>query len=377
MKHKICVLAGDSSGDIYASDLLEKLKSKYPDIEAEGIAGDLAKASGMKLWLHSRDLNFMGFYEVLCEWRKINTTWKTVINNLENSRPDLLILIDYPGFNMRIAKWAKQRNIKIFYYIPPQVWAWGRKRVKKLKAYTDYVAALYPHESNFFKTRNLQHIITKHPLLDKIATNKLLPTHNESELHILLMPGSRKQEVSKHLHDMLLACSELQIRKNRKIIAHVIKAQTPTELDAICNAWADKLTINVIPHQDKYSIFNKVHAACAVSGTASLEVALASIPLLVVYKSNWINNMIFNWLLRGLIKWISLPNNISQKSVVKELFQKGCDGKNICSSLETLLWDSKVREKSFSDLQGMRKTLDDSSEKTIEDAVYNAIIDNK
>ena len=377
MKQKIYILAGDSSGDIYASDLLEKLKSKYPNIVAEGIAGDLAEASGMKLWLHSRDLNFMGFYEVVCEWKKIQTTWKTVTSKLENSQPDLLILIDYPGFNMRVAKWAKRRNIKVFYYIPPQVWAWGRSRVNKLKAYVDYVVPLYPHESDFFRTRNLAHTITKHPLLDKITTNKLLPTQNNNELNILLMPGSRKQEVKKHLHDMLLACSELQIRKNRKVIAYVIKAQTPTELDTICNAWSDKLTINVIPHQNKYTIFNKIHAACAVSGTASLEVALALIPVLVVYKTNWINYMIFNWLLRGRIKWISLPNNIAQKSVVKELFQKECDAKNISSNLETLL-DAKEREKRFNDLQVMRKALHDAScEKTIENEVYSAIMESK
>ena len=375
MKKKICILAGDSSGDIYAGDLLEKLSIKYPEIQAEGIAGDLASKAGMKLWKHSKSLNFMGFYEVVCEYKKIISTWRMIKTNLSNNPPDLLILIDYPGLNMRVAKWAKHNGIKVFYYIPPQVWAWGRGRVRKLRAYVDHLVPLYPHESDYFNSCNLKHIVTKHPLLDVIKINSLRDTNKANTLNILIMPGSRKQEVHKHLHDLLSACSQLQAIKKRKVVAYVIKAPTPTELDNICTAWSDKLAITIVSHKDKYAIFDKVHAACVVSGTASLEVALASIPLLVVYKSGWINYMLFSWILFLRLRWISLPNLIAQKSIVKELYQKNSEAKSILSSLISLLFDEKIRMQAHQDLQSMRNALADASAgKTIEDEVYDAIV---
>ena len=217
MSKYVCIIAGDTSGDVYAGDLIAQLATNRSDIKFQGIAGDSAQSQGMQLWVHNKHLNFMGFTEVLLRHKLIISTWRTITQNIEKNKPDLLILIDYPGLNMRVAKWAKQRGIPIFYYIPPQVWAWGRARIEKLRQYTDYIAPLYPFEQDFLIKAKLNTTLVKHPLLNKILAQQLNHPCTEKPIEIVCMPGSREQEVRKHLENMLTAIYILQVKVQKAI----------------------------------------------------------------------------------------------------------------------------------------------------------------
>lgn len=369
----ICIIAGDTSGDIYAGELLASINANTHDIQCQGIAGDQAKAQGMQLWMHNKHMNFMGFTEVLREHRRIINAWNIITTNLENNKPDLLILIDYPGLNLRIAKWAKKRGIKTMYYIPPQVWAWGRGRIKALQQYIDCIAPLYPFEQYFFSQNKVDSTLVRHPLLTKIQTQTLKYLADNQPINILLMPGSRRQEVEKHLDNMLAACFVVQLKLQQRLQISVVQAPSHSPLRSIICAWQDKLHIKVIQSANKQQAFKTAHAACVVSGTASLEIALAGIPLAIVYKTSWLNYTVAKWLLAERIKWIGLPNLIANSTVVPELIQHKTQPESLATTLQKILQDTVYRESIYRGLGRIRSKLDKASDQDITQLVLNQL----
>lgn len=369
----ICIIAGDTSGDIYAGELLENIKSTLPELQCQGIAGDHAKAQGMQLWMHNKHLNIMGFTEVIRQHRRIINAWQIITTNLENNKPDLLILIDYPGLNLRIAKWAKTRGIKIMYYIPPQVWAWGRSRIKALKQYIDYIAPLYPFEQAFLSENKVNSTLVRHPLLAKIQSEPLKHITDNQPIHIVLMPGSRRQEVEKHLEDMLEACYIVQVKLQQRLHISVIQAPSYSPLRSMVCAWQDKLHIRVITSDNKQQVLKTAHAACVVSGTASLELALAGIPLAIVYKTSWLNYTIAKALLAERIKWIGLPNLIANNTVVPELIQHKAESDTLAITLQKILQDKVYRDSIHRGLRRMRDKLASASTQEIAHLVVNTL----
>ena len=378
MSKLINIIAGDTSGDNYTADLIKKLKENNNDYIFEGIAGDQAEAVGMKLWTHSKNLNFMGFVEILSKYKLIRETWKTITNNIKEKQPDLLILIDYPGLNLKIAKWAKQYDIKILYYIPPQVWCWKQNRIKALQQYTNFIAPLYPHEAAFFEKKCVPYQAIRHPELDKVKPEVLRNVENDEFINILCMPGSRKNEIDNNFTPMLAAINNLQEQNitNKKMQIYVIKAQTQSNLEAICKEWQHKLKINILPYYDKDIALSKAHVACVTSGTASLEVGLSAIPMLVMYKSQIILKYIIKYIFKGNIKWISLPNLICQKNIVTELKDIKLPPETIAKELEQLLFNNEKRTTAYNDLIEMRETLSKSGKYEIDELIELALNSN-
>ncbi|MAJ82000.1 MAG: lipid-A-disaccharide synthase [Legionellales bacterium] len=376
----IFIIAGDSSGDIYAADLIQRMKAKNDIISFEGIAGDAALKEGMKLWVHSKNLNFMGFWEVFKNYKILRKTWKKITQHLNRKKPDLLVLIDYPGLNLLVAKYAKKYNIRIVYYIPPQVWFWKQGRIKKLRKYTDYIAPIYPHESSFFENKGVPHFPVKHISLDKIFIEQLSEVSKDKKINILCMPGSRKLEIDNNFPEMLSAVINLQERHNLKnnLEVFVIKAQTSSNLEEIIDLYKkDIKKINIIPFDQKELAFKKAHVGCISSGTACLEVALAGIPLVVIYKANLLFKILLKYVYQVKFKWISLPNLIAQKDIIQEIKETSFSENAISNALSKLIFDAKHRKQSYTSLLEMRSTLEKTAKYNIDDLITLALNKDK
>ncbi len=336
---KYYIIAGEASGDLHGSNLIKALKTKDSQAEFRFWGGDLmAKAVGENPVKHYRDLAFMGFLEVAKNLKTILGNIKFCKKDIENYRPDILILIDYPGFNLRIAEFAKKLGIKVVYYISPQLWAWKEGRVETVKKYVDEMLVILPFEKEFYKKHSVDAYFVGHPLLDAISDLPEIDVEqfkkenglNEKEI-IALLPGSRKQEVEKMLQMMI------SVRPSFPEYQFVI-AGAPS---------LDKDFYEKFVDDDVHFVSNKTYdllrcskAALVTSGTATLETALLNIPEVVCYKSSRISYEIGKRIVKN-IKYISLVNLIMDKEVVKELIQDDLNIKNLVKELNLVLKDHR------------------------------------
>lgn len=333
---KYYIIAGEASGDLHASNLMKELNQLDKDADFRAWGGELMQAQGAVLVKHYRDLAFMGFTEVVMNLR-------TILRNIENCkkdilehRPDVLILVDYPGFNLRIAEFAKENSIKVFYYISPQVWAWKQSRVYKIKRTVDRMFVILPFEKEFYRKFDYPVDFVGHPLLDAIAEKQtafaskaeFLNENNLSNLPIIaLLPGSRKQEIETMLPLML------SVQDNFPGYQFVI-AGAPSQPENFYNRILDRNKNKVI-HGKTYELLFHSAAALVTSGTATLETALLKVPEVVCYKGGKISYYIARSLVK--IKFISLVNLIMDKEVVKELIQQELNNKQITAELTKIL----------------------------------------
>lgn len=350
---KYYIIAGEASGDLHASNLMKAIKSKDCQAEFRFWGGDLMQQQGGMLVKHYRDLAFMGFLEVL---QNINTILKNIKfckQDLANYKPDVLILVDYPGFNLRIAKFAKSLGIKVVYYISPQLWAWKEGRVETIKKYVDELLVILPFEKEFYKKHQVNAHFVGHPLLDAINGLEevgIQQFKNENGLNhlpiIALLPGSREQEVKKMLELML------SVRSRFDNYQFVI-AGAPS---------LDKSFYQQFVEEDVHFVSNKTYdllrcsrAALVTSGTATLETALLNTPVVVCYRSSTMSYQIAKRLVKH-IKYISLVNLIMDREVVKELIQDDLNTNNLEKELSLIL-DGEGREKMLLDYQELREKL--------------------
>lgn len=341
-QQKIYVIAGEASGDLHASNLMQAMLDHDPNLDFRFWGGDKMNAVHQGLVKHIRELAFMGFWEVITNLRTILKNITFCKQDILAYQPDAIILVDYPGFNLRIAEWAHEKGIKVIYYISPQVWAWKQKRVHKIKQVVDKMFVILPFESEFYKRFDYDVTYLGHPLLDEIGKlvfseelrKEFYTKHALNDRPIIaVLPGSRRQEVSKKLPimlDALKAFPEYQ----------VVIAGAPS-LDAEFYAPFNSENVKMISNET-YALLASSQAAVVTSGTATLETALFKIPEVVCYKSSRFSYEIAKRLVK--VKYISLVNLIMDREVVKELIQADCNAEAIRSELSKLLHDVKYKQ---------------------------------
>ncbi len=329
MSCKVYIIAGEASGDLHGSNLIYSLYRNHPNLQIKAWGGDLMKNAGAELVVHYKDIAFMGFVEVVAHLGKIIRYMALCKRDVLLFRPDILILIDYPGFNMRIAQWAKKNGIKVAYYITPQIWAWNTSRVHNLVENTDMRFVILPFEQKFFKDFGYSTEYVGHPLLDAIhhRFDTIKKVENPRPF-IALLPGSRQQEIHMMLPIMIDATKGLKY----DVILAASASQTPQFYQDILSKYkADHVKI---VHGDTYAVLKAAHLALVTSGTATLETAIFKVPQIVCYKTGKISY----FLAKRLIKtpYISLVNLIMESALVPELIQKDCNPTTIQHHLSNI-----------------------------------------
>jgi len=345
MSKKLYIISGEASGDLHGSNLLEELLAQLPDLNVRFWGGDRMKELAGEPAKHIRDLAFMGFWEVITNLRTIASNLRFCKTDILKFKPDALILIDYPGFNLRIAEWAKKNGIKVYYYISPQVWAWKENRVKKIKACVDEMFVILPFEKGFYKKHNFPVQYLGHPLLDEVEkfktralSRKVFLSENKylDQQIIAILPGSRKQEVSVKLPLMLEAC------KNFPEYQFIIAGAPSLEKEFYLEICKNFKNTNIVFGQT-YDLLNQSIAAIVTSGTATLETALLEVPQVVCYKANPVSYQIAKRLIN--IKYISLVNLIMDDEIVRELIQNECNVSGILKELKEILPNGNKRKR--------------------------------
>lgn len=350
---KYYLIAGEASGDLHGSNLIKALKQKDSKAEIRFWGGDLmAGASAEKPVKHYRELAFMGFLEVAKNLKTILNNIKFCKKDIENYRPDVLILIDYPGFNLRIAKFAKELGIKVVYYISPQLWAWKEGRVEIIKKYVDEMLVILPFEKDFYKKHGVEAHFTGHPLLDAVsdlpgldAEKFKVENHLSSKKIIALLPGSREQEVDKMLKIML------SVRPHFPEFQFVI-AGAPSLPPEFYQKYTDE-NVHFVSNKT-YDLLRCSEAALVTSGTATLETALLNVPEVVCYRSSRISYEIGKRVVKN-IKYISLVNLIMDREVVTELIQNELTTENLVRELSLVLNENS--SKILADYQELKQKL--------------------
>ena len=328
---KYYIIAGEASGDLHGSNLIKELKKLDKTSHFRCWGGDLMSQECNDLVKHYKDYSHMGFFEVFINLKKILNNLSFCKKDIKKYNPDVIIYVDFPGFNLRIAKWAKKNKFKNHFYISPQIWAWKQNRIKTIRKVIDRMYVILPFEKKFYSSINFNVHYVGHPLLDVIKTNKNEALNRGQEKIIALLPGSRDQEIKKILPEMI------NIIKNFKNYSFYICAAPSQKRSTYLKYIKDKNIEKVkIVENQTYEILSKSSAALVTSGTATLETALFKIPQVVCYKSSWISIMIGKFLLRNL-KFISLVNLILDKEVVKELIQENLNEKNLTNELNNIL----------------------------------------
>lgn len=345
---KFYIIAGEASGDLHASNLVRAMKRKYPALEFRGWGGDKMSAQGVEIIKHYRELAFMGFVEVIANLRTILKNLDQCKKDILGFKPDAIILVDYPGFNLRIAEFAHQHGIKVFYYISPQVWAWKQSRVHKIKRIVDRMFCILPFEKDFYKKFEYDVSFVGHPLLDVIAEEE---KNNENiqraeKKTIALLPGSRRQEISNMLPVML------ETTRHFKEFNFVVAA-APSVPVSFYEGFTQGY--NVIVSGQTYDLLRRSEAALVTSGTATLETALFEVPLVVCYKGNTLSYFIARKLVK--VKYISLVNLVLEKQVVKELIQSDLNVENLKTELHKVLFDKEARGEMKQQLLSLKQKL--------------------
>lgn len=338
---KIYIISGESSGDLHGSFLVSALLHKSPDLQIRAWGGDLMQSAGAEIVKHYRDLAFMGFTEVAANLKTIVANFNFCKQDIEAYNPDVVVLIDYPGFNLRMAKWLHGKSIKVVYYIAPQVWAWKESRVVQIRDYVDQLVTILPFETSFFKKHQINAIYVGHPLMEAIEAhrNKIeqgtIESKKDFKYHIVLLPGSRSQEIKKILPVMLSVVPHF---KECQFLIAGASAQSQEIYESILDQqkWnaSDRSRVQLVFNQT-YDLLIQADAALVTSGTATLETALFGVPQTVCYKSGWVSYIIAKWLVK--VKYISLVNLILDRMFIRELIQGSLNTKQLRQSLSDLL----------------------------------------
>jgi len=331
---KYFIIAGEASGDLHGSNLVKELKALDPEADIQGWGGDKMQAAGVEVQKHIRELAFMGFVEVLMNIGKILKNFNLCKKQILHFHPDVIICVDYPGFNLRMAKWGKIKGFKIAYYISPTVWAWKENRVETVRQYVDRMICILPFEKDFYATKSVSVDYVGHPTVDVIEYEKSVASSIEGNNLIALLPGSRKQEIDKMLPIMLEATKTLT--EYRLVIA-----QAPNLDIDVYQPYLKDHRIELVQHKT-YDILKVAKAAIVTSGTATLETALFGVPQVVCYIANGISYAIAKQLVK--VDYISLVNLILHRESVLELIQHDMTVENVKTELEKLLYDATRKD---------------------------------
>ena len=346
------VIAGEASGDLHASNLIRGLRSQDPEAEVRGWGGDLMQEAGCEIVRHYKDTAIMGFVAVLKNLKKLKGNIRACCEDIQTWKPDVVILVDYAGFNLRIARFAKCIGIRVFYYISPKLWAWNTGRVKQIRKNVDRMYVIFPFETDFYKKYNYKVQYAGNPLVDAIHNR---PFQNETfsdfvQLNglsgrpiIALLAGSRVQELKFVLPQML------------KMVRHFpdfefVIAGAPSMKDSDYAAYVGDMGVKIIYGQT-YRLVKQATAALVTSGTATLETALLKTPQVVCYSGE--GGAFSYWLFKTVVKvkYISLVNLMLDREVVKELLMQKLNEKNLLTELSRIIYDEDVRQKMTADYE--------------------------
>jgi len=339
---KYYLIAGEASGDLHGSNLIRQLKQLDAAADIRCWGGDLMQQAGGRVVKHYRDLAFMGFVEVVMNLRTILRNMECCKQDILAYQPDVLVLIDYPGFNLRIAEWAKTQGLRIVYYISPQVWAWKESRVRKIKACVDRMVCILPFEQDFYRKWEYPVEYVGHPLVEVIRAAREQPVDPplSDKPIVAVLPGSRRQEVSVKLPIMLSMAKHFP---DYQFIVAQAPSLDDTFMQALTGAHPNVSTVK----EQTYALLRQATAALVTSGTATLETALFGVPEVVCYKGSAISYFFAKRLIK--VKYISLVNLVMDKPVVKELIQHELTEENLLRELTLLLKDEPTRQRMKAD----------------------------
>lgn len=353
---KYYIIAGEASGDLHGGNFIQELVKKDPEAQIRAWGGEKMEKAGARIVKHYKELAFMGFLEVLLNLRTILKNISFCKKDIDGFSPDVIVFIDYPGFNMRIAEWAQKKKYKTVYYISPQIWAWKQSRVHTIKRTIDHMFVILPFEKDFYAKFNYPVTFVGHPLLDEVeryekgqtVLSQDVKTAVESEKPVLaLLPGSRKQEISTLLPLMLKAVKGLKGYT-------VVVAGAPSQDQEIYERYITDSNITLVTGKT-YELLSQSTAALVTSGTATLETALFNVPQVVCYKAGFVSYHIAKQLVK--VDYISLVNLVMDKESVVELIQNRCRPKKIHRELQKILPGGENREKILGDYQILREKL--------------------
>jgi lipid-A-disaccharide synthase len=347
---KLAIVAGEASGDLHASEVVRELKKLTPSLEMFGIGGDLLAREGMTLLHHANELGIIGLFNVLRHLPMFRRVFRETVERISKERPDAVLLVDYPGFNLRLAKKCKELGLHVVYYISPQVWAWRQGRVRHIAKYVDRMIVLFPFEEEFYRTHDVPVTYVGHPLIEQLAGVRK-PPRREDELRIALLPGSRRQEVSALLPAMLDAVEIL--RRERNVNAYIIQAPTIDHDELLAIVKAKGIEVPILPH-DRGEGVAAADISLSASGTATLESAVLGTPVVVMYRLSRLTYLLGKKLVR-LPNW-SLVNIVAGKEVVPELIQSDVNGERIAAEVRRIVAPENY-ERICAELRAVREKL--------------------
>lgn len=354
--NKLLIIAGETSGDLHGSGVVREILKLNPKMEIFGIGGDLMKKEGMELIYHCSDLSIMGFKEVITHLPKILLIENKIKLILKKRKPNKILLIDYPGFNLRIAKYARKLGIKVFYYISPQIWAWKKHRINLIKKVVDKMFVVFPFEKKFYNQHNMDVDFVGHPLLEEIKINitksefKKMNNLNGKKI-IGLIPGSRLQEIEKIFPKMIKAVKKIKATLDVDVIVPIAPNRNVNDYKQFINKYFE---VKFVSNQT-YEVMKYSDVALVTSGTATLETSMLGTPFAVLYKTSF-----FTFLLSKLfikIKNIGLVNIVSEKEVVPEFIQYNLTTDNLVKFIKSIFEDLEKKKMIINDLKNVKKLL--------------------
>lgn len=329
---KIAVVAGEASGDLHASEVIHELKKLEP-VETFGIGGDLLAAEGMTLLHHASEMGIVGLFNVLRHLPMFRRVFNELIEAIERERPDVVFLVDYPDFNLRVAKRCKQLGLRVVYYISPQLWAWRKGRVRHIARYVDRMVVIFPFEEEFYRSHNVPVTYVGHPLVEQLG-DVVKPPRQAGVLRIALLPGSRRMEVQSLLPAMLDAVAILRRTETRRVEATIIQAPTIAR-EALQSIVDEKGSdVSIVPN-DRGEAVAAADVSLSSSGTATLESAVLGTPVVVMYRLSRATYMLARKLVR--LPHFSLVNIVAGRQVVPELIQHDVNGERIAAEVRKLV----------------------------------------
>jgi lipid-A-disaccharide synthase len=353
------ILAGEASGDAHAAEFVDHIKRLNPDIYISGIGTGEMKKAGVEVFFDSSVIAVMGLVEVLKHWGDIKRAMACVRNQLDKTRPDLLVLVDYPEFNLKMARHARGLGIKVLFYISPQVWAWRPRRIHKIGRLIDHMAVIFKFEKAYYERANIPVSFVGHPLVDKVIISRS-PDQVRQKLGvgqdttvIGLFPGSRKSEIDQLLPLMLATARQMSETKPQlHFVVPVAAALDPDEIKRQC----DQSQLDISVTQDNiYDLIGSCDSIISCSGTVTLEIALLGVPMCIVYKMSGISYAVISRLIT--IPHIGLVNIVASKSVVREFLQKDATVDNVGREMIRIIDDIDYRKQMVNDLQIVRENL--------------------
>ncbi|MDH5394840.1 MAG: lipid-A-disaccharide synthase [Gammaproteobacteria bacterium] len=363
---KVMIIAGEASGDLHAAKLVREVKQKNKDIHFYGIGGKNMSEAGVEALIDSALLAVVGLFEVLAHWNTISGALKQMQHLLRTDPPDLLVLTDYPDFNLRLAKTAKECGVKVLYYISPQVWAWRQKRVYKIREIVDMMAVVFPFEETFYKKYNVPVRFVGHPLVDEIHVSADKQSlRNEFLLDndmpvIGLFPGSRHSEI-KRLLPIIVESAKQIVAKKSDVQFIIPVASTLSEDDILPYFEGLDFNMRIISHR-AHDVMQVCDSVITVSGTVTLELALLQIPMVVINRISWLSYFFVGRMLK--IEHVALCNIVANKRIVPELIQSNCKAEAITNTLIELLEDTDKRNQIIAELGEIKDKLTSEEEKT-------------